>query len=306
MANAYTTLTDVKNKLLKGLIRTSDSIYILGKHDSNVGSINLAFTGITMDPVYSGMHIRFEFRFDDAGNATHYHIYRQSSTEGSANMIYLTDGFTGVNKVVAGYFTLIAAAGWSGAANIAGLPGRMDIVILETDSQLSTVTAEAIGNDIECFIDEQLREKSIINMVEGTSIPADLYFQVHPPVPRMIKVATEYWWAFRLVDDIFRVSRQFDVIKQREDNDSPVSIAYGWLKEGAKAFAQYVRSRIIMSAGNAPRWVSQPPLQTTIGVPGVAMIESEKDVDYTDSTNSMSSVLDWYLNSPYVDLPTDE
>lgn len=290
MATVYASLDDVKT-VLNNLIRFSDAIYQLGPHNSNTGTINIASSGIVLNDKYSGFHKRWEFRFLDALDATHYYIYEQVSTETNINMVYKTDGYTGINKTITDIM-IINAAGWSGAADITGLPGHFDLIVLETDSHISVEKAYKIGNDIEYAIDEVLREKSLLMTAESGTAPA-----LTGTIPRLIQVALKYLWAFQLVDNTFRASRHFNSMNGKSDpNDNQIAIGYGWLKNGTKALAQYIKSRNIAN-GNAPRWINTAPLITKIGITNVGTVGTTVDEDYTESTNDMPNLLEYYLDT---------
>lgn len=284
MPTGYCSIADCA-RILSTKVKFSNALSALGPDSKNVGNILLASSGILMNNAYYGKNIRFELRFANAGDLTQYQVWKQASSDGPKNMVFIGLGSTvGVPSVFAGYFT-INAAGWSGAAVI------NDLIILITDSNMSVDDAEAIINDIEAQVDDVLRQEAIIVTPEGT-IPTDLYFVVNAPVPRQIKVAVSYAFCYRAINDLFKAGRSLKLPSGKEEmTDDDFALAYQWAKTSEKALRDYIKTHLIQNAGNAPKWTGWLPLQSTIGLKGELYGEvlMGTDEDYTDEDNMLDT-----------------
>jgi len=284
MSTGYCQILTDCNRILAGKVKFSNALSALGPDTKNKGNILLASSGILMNNGYYGKNIRFEFRFVNAADLTEYQIWKQAASDGPKNMIYVDNGKTTANKVVAGFAT-INAAGWSGAAALD------DLVILITDSNMSVTDAEDLVNDIEAAIDDVLRQESIVMTPEGT-IPADLHFVLNPPVPRQIKTAAAYAFCYRAINDLLKAGRSLRAPSGKEElTDEDFAIAYQWLKVSDKALKDYIKTYVTKNAGNAPRWSGWQPLQGVVGVKGqhYGALPMDIDGDYTDENAQLDT-----------------
>ena len=303
MATGYTTRARVL-RITGNDVKLSGSLYMLGPSDENNGDIALAYSGITMNDDYKGMHRKFEFRFVNALDVTEYQLYQESDTDGSTDMIHIHTGSTGADEIITGLngaVMVVAAAGWSGAAAVP-VGSEYDLIELGTESNMTNNEIDDVINDCEAMIDERLRDESIIDVAE-TTIPAGLYFVLNAPVPRNITIATEYFAAYRIMDDMFRAGRMFNVRKGKSEDTDEALPFWGWMKRGANALASWIHS-FNTQTGNAPRWYGAPPIITKVGVEGVAVAQDSLDGDYVigeAAENDVLGIMDWFTGYAGID-----
>ena len=283
MATAYGSRAGVA-RIARGQIRFSDALYSISPDvDNNHGTIELLESGITMDDAFAGYRLRFELRFENAGDLTEYRVYKQNDLDGSTAMNFLAVGNTAAPLVLANIMT-IAVAGWVGAAVV------NDVIYIITNSHISNDDADEIINDIEAEVDDALRKLSIASGAEGT-IPTDLYFVLTaPPVPRAITIYTNHIAAYRMLNYIFDSQKGVTPTgRDEERNQEDYQMVYKWAKIAQMAFKEWLSGWNVAHSGNAPRWTSTQPMITRTGIEGQlhGVLEQESDGDYTTSDEAV-------------------